>query len=177
MEPHSASTHWKQGTCLQGPRRQNSMAATRNRCVVHRTGAPALLPDELFDALTGGTLTTGTFRLYPVHCRVPTTSEGDRIIAAAADLLEALKGKEPESATQQRQHVKILKQLTQILHKPTQGRQEPRVDATPAPTGGAPSLSTNPTHPTTLRNTKRIHQRRTRNNNPYKPFLDEHQAA
>ena len=132
---------------------------------------------NFFDALTGGTLTTGTFRLYPVHCRVPTTSEGDRIIAAAADLLEALKGKEPESAAQRRQHVKILKQLTEILHKPTQGRQEPRVDATPAPTGGAPLTSTNPTHPTTLRNTKRIHQRRTRNNNPYQPFLEERRAT
>ena len=67
---------------------------------------------EFFDPRTGGTLTTGTFRLYPMHCRPPTISEGDRIVAAAADLLAALEQNEPASVTQRRQHTKILTQLT-----------------------------------------------------------------
>ena len=131
---------------------------------------------NFFDPQTGGTLTTGTFRLYPTHCRAPTISEGDRIIAAAADLLRALKGQEPESAAQQRQHMEILKQLTEILHKPMQGRQELRVEAAPTTLEGMPSSSANPTHPAILRSTRRVHQQRTRKNNPYQAFLDERQA-
>ena len=104
------------------------MATTCDRCVVHRPGANALSPHEFFDPVTGGTLTTGTFRFFPAHRRTRTISEGDRIVAVAADLLEALKGKEPETAAQRRQHVKILKHLTKILHKPTQGGRELRVN-------------------------------------------------
>ena len=55
-----------------------------------------------------------TFRLYPAHYRTPTISEGDRIIAAATDLLKALQGEKPQSAAQCRQHTLILKQLMEV---------------------------------------------------------------
>ena len=119
-----------------------------------------------FDPRTGGDLTAGTFRLYPAHCRTPTISESDRIITAAADLLEALGEKEPESATQRRKHVIILDKLQEVLHKPLTHTAAPRV-------GGEPTTSADPTHPATLRNTKRTHRRRTRNNNPFHQFLDQ----
>ena len=73
---------------------------------------------QFLDPKTGGILTTGTFRLYPAHCRTPTISEGDRTIMAATDLLRALQGIEPQSAAQRRRHIEILQRLTAILHKP-----------------------------------------------------------
>ena len=112
----------------------------------------------------------GTFRLYPAHCAIPKISEGDRIIAAAA-LLQALNGTEPESAMQRRHHIAILTKLTEILDKPI-GRREPRVPPT-----HQPSASTDPTHPATLRKTKRVHQQKTRNNNPYATFLQEREKT
>ena len=83
--------------------------------------------------------------------------------------MAALQQNEPDSATQRRQHTKILTQLTDILNKPI-GRQLPRVDI-------APSTSTDHTHPSVLRMTKRVHQRRTRSNNPYDSFLNDQQTA
>ena len=43
------------------------------------------------DPLTGGNTDGGTFRLYPAHCRTLTISGGDRIVLAAADLVNMLK--------------------------------------------------------------------------------------
>ena len=43
------------------------------------------------DPATGGDTDAGTFRLYPAHCRTPTISEGDRIIMAAADLVDIVR--------------------------------------------------------------------------------------
>ena len=43
------------------------------------------------DPTTGGDTDACPFRLYPAHCRTPTISEGDRIVLAAADLVDILK--------------------------------------------------------------------------------------
>ena len=61
------------------------------------------------DPATGGDTDAGTFRLYPAHCRTPTISEGDRIVLAAADLVDILKKEQPESVRERRGHVSILK--------------------------------------------------------------------
>ena len=55
--------------------------------------------------------------MYPAHCKPPTISEGDKIIAAAAELFKILKLKEPDSVRERREHVSILKQLQLILNK------------------------------------------------------------
>ena len=81
---------------------------------------PAMLHYRLlrfFDPRTGGETETGTFRLYPAHCRPSTISKGDKIIAAAAELFKILKLKEPDSVRERREHVSILKQLQLILNK------------------------------------------------------------
>lgn len=91
-----------------------------------------LLLLQFFDPKTGGTLKAGTFRLYPAHCKPPTISEDDRIVMAAADLITALDGREPESVKQWRQHVKNLQQLTTILNKPIGRRQQTRVHWEPS---------------------------------------------
>ena len=43
------------------------------------------------DPAAGGNMDAGTFRLYPAHCRTLTISESDRIVMAAADLVNILK--------------------------------------------------------------------------------------
>ena len=67
------------------------------------------------DPRTGGKVSTGTFRLYPAHCRTPTISEGDQIILAAADLVDILKIKQPELVSKRHEHVRILKQLPLVF--------------------------------------------------------------
>ena len=67
----------------------------------------------------GGNTDAGTFRLYPAHCRTPTSSEGDRIVLVAADLVDTLKTKQPGSVRERRERVSILKQLTTIFGKTT----------------------------------------------------------
>ena len=45
---------------------------------------------RFFNAQTKGYIATGTYKLFPVHCRVPAVSKADRTLQAAAELLEAL---------------------------------------------------------------------------------------
>ena len=128
---------------------------------------------KFFNPRTGGYTSTGTFRLYPAHCRTPTISEGDKIIMAAADPVDAMRVTQPKSILERKEWVSALKQQTNILQKPlspqaqqseqlrVKEHQEPRVS-------GTPSTSADPTHPDILRKTKRIHQRTTRNINKNK---------
>ena len=46
---------------------------------------------RFFNEQTKGYIATGTYKLFPVHCRVPAVSKADRTLQAAAELLEALK--------------------------------------------------------------------------------------
>ena len=96
---------------------------------------------QFHEPRTGGEVSTGTFRLYPAHYRTPTVSEGDRIILAAADLVDVLKMKQPELVRERRKHVSMLKQLMLVLNeKLPHQTQAPRVRE-------EPSTSVNPTHP------------------------------
>ena len=47
---------------------------------------------EFFIPATRGYRITGTYRLDPTHCTIPTVSEQDRTVEAATDLLASLKG-------------------------------------------------------------------------------------
>ena len=69
---------------------------------------------EFFIPRTGGMVNTGTYQIFPAHCKVPTISEGDLTIQAATDLLRELTTTIPETAAQKVRHVKILRELTDI---------------------------------------------------------------
>ena len=43
---------------------------------------------EFSDPITRSYRATGTYRLYPTHCKVPTLSEANRTSIAATDLIE-----------------------------------------------------------------------------------------
>ena len=43
---------------------------------------------EFFNPITRSYRATGTYRLYPTDCKVPTLSEADRTIIATTDLIE-----------------------------------------------------------------------------------------
>ena len=42
---------------------------------------------KFFNPQTGGMMHTGTYQIFPAHCEIPTISEGDLTIAAAADIM------------------------------------------------------------------------------------------
>ena len=63
------------------------------RCVPHHY---SLL--EFYIPETRGYRRSGTYRLMPQHCRMPTISEADRTVEAAADLLKEMKKELPEKA-------------------------------------------------------------------------------
>ncbi|KAL7524003.1 hypothetical protein ACHAXR_000396, partial [Thalassiosira sp. AJA248-18] len=45
---------------------------------------------KFYDQTTCNYKITGTYELYPSHCKVPSISEGDRTIIAATDLLHEI---------------------------------------------------------------------------------------
>ena len=116
---------------------------------------------EFFDPNTRNYRISGTYKLYPTHCNIPTLSEADQSIIAANELLELLKAKTPPAAELKCKHAKAIQSLTNIL----ENRPEPRV-GTSQPPGWVPKLprlpiqhlrgwfeghdtSTNTTHATT----------------------------
>ena len=125
---------------------------------------------EFYNPRTGGMLHTGTYQIFPAHCAIPTISEGDLTIAAAADLMRELRATIPTTTQQKVRHAEALRDLTNILNNGRAPRVDqqgpPRVKTQSAPrvvTGGS---TADPTNPATLRTTKRVHQRKTRNNTP-----------
>merc|ERR1711966_529552 len=46
---------------------------------------------EFYIPATRGYRLSGTYRLYPQHCRMPVISEEDRTVSAATELLEKMK--------------------------------------------------------------------------------------
>ena len=59
---------------------------------------------RFMNKLTGGCLTTDTYALYPEYCKLPTISEGDRTVMAAAELLELFKNIVPKNASEKVKH-------------------------------------------------------------------------
>ena len=98
----------------------------------------------------------GTYKLYPTHYKVLTISKADRTIIAATET--------------KRQHLSVIKQLTGILGNVP----PPRVNGQSAPrVGRGATTSTNKTSLRVVKQTKYVHQRRTRSNNPMPTITEE----
>ena len=125
---------------------------------------------EFYIPETRGYRRSDTYRLMPQHCRMPTISEADRTVEAAASLLKEMKKEIPKQARGKMQWLKIIKKLQAALSNGESrvATQRPQRVATQGQTrvDGGVSTSTSPTCPRTLRNIKRVHQRKTRNNTP-----------
>ncbi len=115
-------------------------------------------------------MATEMYKLYSTNYSMPAISEGDCMIAAAVDLLDACEVTVLANGATQREHVRVLEQFTTILN----GSQLPRVgdDHQAPPQRKSPnntnqaSTSNNTTSPATIRATKQIHQRVTQSDTP-----------
>jgi hypothetical protein len=106
------------------------------------------------------------WRLYPTHCQIPIASQHDLSILAATDLLTALGGTLPTSATAKAKHVNAIRQLTSILTNQPATRMDepaqradgpaPRVAESPPPR--VATTSNNIMSTTTIRQLPLIHQ-------------------
>jgi len=125
---------------------------------------------EMFDPNTRSYWASGTCKLYPTHCKVPTISEADRTIMAATELLDRIRTQIPTQAETKRQHLSVIEKLIAILGN----APPPRVNGHPAPrmSRGA-TASTDKTSPRVVNQTKYVHQRRTRSNNPMPTIMKE----
>ena len=129
---------------------------------------------EFFDPITRSYRATGTYRLYPTHCKVTTLSKDDRTIIAAADLIEHMRSMVPTSAELKCRHAKAINQLSTIL----ENRQEPRVGTSQPPrVVGEATTSINATSSRVVRATPRIHQRQTRRNTPMPTLMEGDEVA
>jgi hypothetical protein len=123
-----------------------------------------------------------TWRLYPSHCQVPVLSEDDKTLQAVGDIFEMLGGTVPTTASAKIKHLAAITQLSAIMARepnaPSLVNTAPRVGtATPprvaivAPPRVATTSNTI-TAPSTVRRMPLIHQRVTRNNNPFQILAD-----
>ena len=58
---------------------------------------------------------TGTYKVMPMHCKVPTISEQDKTVIAATELIEALRETAPSVATDKSWHATTIADLTAII--------------------------------------------------------------
>ena len=133
---------------------------------------------KFYDPISRNFRTTGTYKLYPTHCKVPTLSTNDRTIMAAHDIAHELQSKLKDSTTKTVRHARIIQQLNDIMSNTT---PSPRVGSTneqPSNPSSAPrvrgqaSTSNNTTAPDVIRQAPRIHQRQTRNNTPMPTIME-----
>ena len=64
---------------------------------------------EFYIPATRGYRRSGTYRLMPQHCRMPTISKEDRTVEAAADLIKEMKRELPETAKSKHNQIKVIK--------------------------------------------------------------------
>ena len=65
---------------------------------------------------------TGTYKVMPMHCKVPTALEQDKTIIAATELIEALSETAPSAANDKSRHATTIADLTAIItDSPSQG--------------------------------------------------------
>ena len=69
---------------------------------------------EFFDPKTRCYRQTCTYKLFPTHCKTPVTSEADRTIAAATELLQTFKRVALRSAKRKAELVKAIDQLNKV---------------------------------------------------------------
>ena len=125
---------------------------------------------EFYIPDTRGYRLSGTYRLYPQRCRMPTISEEDRTLEVIADLLKQMKVELPPSVKGKKQWLQIIKKLRTTLSngEPSVATQGPLRMVTQGQTrvDGKVTTSTSPTCPRILRTKPRIHQQTTRRKSP-----------
>ena len=124
---------------------------------------------RFFNPETRAFRTSGSYKLYPTHCKHPTTSQADHTLHATNKLYKALKltpAKENQLSTQRKlQHIKAFQDLTNIITNSTPPRVEHTNEAPPlGPVTltrvNVPSTSVNPTSQNTIFKTKLVHQQK-----------------
>ena len=70
---------------------------------------------KFYDPTTCNYNITGTYELYPGHCKVPSISKGDCTILAATKLLCTIDSYVPTTAANKCAHAKVLKKLSTIM--------------------------------------------------------------
>jgi hypothetical protein len=107
-----------------------------------------------------------TWRLYPMHCAIPTISDTERTIIQAADSLTAIGGTVPSSTSESIAQSQAIQQLHNILlptlKPPTTKTPSPRVLRPRLPTTPEPRVQTTIPSPRVLRAVAR--------NNPLPPM-------
>ena len=58
---------------------------------------------------------TGTYKVMPMHCKVPTMSEQNKTIIDAKNLIKSLRETAPSAATAKSRHATIITDLTSII--------------------------------------------------------------
>merc|ERR1711966_158149 len=125
---------------------------------------------------TRSTRIASSVKLFPTHCKMPTISEEDETIVAAAELMTELAStKKTMDCEQKVKYATILKQLADIIkHRPPQrvvpGTPQrvnvPSTSNNSPQRVGTPSTSSDPTAPRNAKTSKLIYQRKTRSNTP-----------
>ena len=118
---------------------------------------------------TRGIRIANATKLFPAHCNVPTITDLDKTLAAAGELARILKATVSIPTRKKLEHINIIKKLSAIINS----HPASRVGTQPAPRVGATTSSHDATAPRVLRTQPRIHQRRTRSNNPMPPIPEE----
>ena len=107
---------------------------------------------------TGGIRTSGQYQLYPQHCELPIETPMDAATRVAKDLLEAVRRVQGLEERNPGRHTQALETLAKIFRGTT--------EHLPAETAHRQQTSTNPTEPSAIRHTPRVHTRVTRSNTP-----------
>ena len=112
-----------------------------------------------------------------MYSQIPMILQHDLSIVAAADLLQALGTTVPTSATAKRKYIRAIQDLTAIMARQTATQlpmdsPDTRIEAASQRVGHATpprvaTTSNNITAPNFIRQMPLVHQRHTRNNNPF----------
>ncbi len=109
-------------------------------------------------------LITGSYKLFPTHCTVPTISEGDRTIISAYDILDAMKAAKPDTARSRVEYARVLERLSKIVQQGRakaaandHGKPPPSVPAATAASNDTISAAT--ARPSTSHATQQAHIR------------------
>ena len=125
--------------------------------------------NKFFIDATRGIRTASTTKLFPAHCAIPSISEEDKTIVAAAELVKVLEAAVSIPTAAKIEHAKIINELTRIIENhPTS-----RVDTPTQTRVGTPTSSHDATAPRMLRKQKKVHQQRTRSNTPMPSIPEE----
>ena len=70
---------------------------------------------EFFITSMRSYLKTGTYKVMPMHCKVPNMSEQDKTIIGVTELIKSLRATAPSAATDKSWHATAIADLTAII--------------------------------------------------------------